>query len=150
MTKNRWRTLALSLTAILTSIVLVIATTASMTLAQITSVAQFSDVRPTDYYFQSLQKLVESYGCLVGYPDTTFRANRTITRGELAANLSSCLDRVNELFAASTAESVKREDLQMSIVPLQQQVESLRQTVESLRSGSASPSTQNMPINEQI
>jgi S-layer homology domain len=43
---------------------------------QVTSVSQLSDVKPTDWAFQALQSLVERYGCIAGYPDSTFRGNR--------------------------------------------------------------------------
>lgn len=80
-------------------------------LDQVTSVSQLSDVRPTDWAFQALQSLVERYGCIAGYPDRTYRGNRALTRYEFAAGLNACLDRVNELIAASTADLVKKEDL---------------------------------------
>ncbi|NJR50823.1 MAG: iron uptake porin [Leptolyngbyaceae cyanobacterium CSU_1_3] len=79
--------------------------------AQVTSVSQLSDVRPTDWAFQALQSLVERYGCIAGYPDRTYRGNRALTRYEFAAGLNACLDRVNELIAAATADLVKKEDL---------------------------------------
>ncbi len=78
---------------------------------QVTSVSQLSDVKPTDWAFQALQSLVERYGCIAGYPDKTYRGNRALTRFEFAAGLNACLDRVNELIAASTADLVKKEDL---------------------------------------
>ncbi|KAM3104395.1 iron uptake porin, partial [Phormidesmis sp. 146-33] len=78
---------------------------------QVTSVSQLSDVRPTDWAFQALQSLVERYGCIAGYPDKTYRGNRALTRFEFAAGLNACLDRVNELIAAATADLVKKEDL---------------------------------------
>ncbi|NDJ16338.1 iron uptake porin [Myxacorys almedinensis] len=78
---------------------------------QVTSVSQLSDVRPTDWAFQALQSLVERYGCIAGYPDRTYRGNRALTRYEFAAGLNACLDRVNELIAASTADLVRKEDL---------------------------------------
>ncbi|MBD2083141.1 iron uptake porin [Leptolyngbya sp. FACHB-17] len=80
-------------------------------LDQVTSVSQLSDVRPTDWAFQALQSLVERYGCIAGYPDRTYRGNRALTRFEFAAGLNACLNRVNELIAASTADLVKKEDL---------------------------------------
>lgn len=80
-------------------------------LAQVTSVSQLSDVQPTDWAFQALQSLVERYGCIVGYPDSTYRGNRALTRYEFAAGLNACLDRVNELIATATADIVTREDL---------------------------------------
>jgi hypothetical protein len=78
---------------------------------QVTSVSQLSDVRPTDWAFQALQSLVERYGCIVGYPDRTFRGNRALTRYEFAAGLNACMDRINELIAAATADLVRKEDL---------------------------------------
>ncbi|NDJ17207.1 iron uptake porin [Myxacorys almedinensis A] len=78
---------------------------------QVTSVSQLSDVQPTDWAFQALQSLVERYGCIAGYPDRTFRGNRAITRYEFAAGLNACLDRVNELIAAATADLVQKGDL---------------------------------------
>jgi len=79
--------------------------------SQVTSVSQFTDVRPTDWAFQALQSLVERYGCVVGYPDKTYRGNRAMTRYEFAAGLNACMDRVNELIAAATADLVRKEDL---------------------------------------
>lgn len=81
------------------------------TVTQVTSVSQFSDVKPTDWAFQALQSLVERYGCIVGYPDKTFRGNRALTRYEFAAGLNACINRINELIAASTADLVKKDDL---------------------------------------
>jgi hypothetical protein len=71
----------------------------SPTEAQVTSVTQLSDVKPTDWAFQALQSLVEKYGCIVGYPDSTFRGNRSATRFELAAALNACLDVISDRFA---------------------------------------------------
>jgi len=77
----------------------------------VTSVSQLSDVQPTDWAFQALQSLVERYGCIAGYPDGTYKGNRAMTRYEFAAGLNACLERVNELIAASVANLVTREDL---------------------------------------
>jgi hypothetical protein len=78
---------------------------------QVTAVSQLSDVKPTDWAFQALQSLVERYGCIAGYPDKTYRGSRALTRYEFAAGLNACLDRVNELIAASTGNLAKKEDL---------------------------------------
>ncbi|EKQ66853.1 carbohydrate-selective porin [Leptolyngbyaceae cyanobacterium JSC-12] len=80
---------------------------------QVTSVSQFSDVNPTDWAFQALQSLVERYGCIVGYPDKTYRGNRALTRYEFAAGLNACLDKIQELIAAATADFVRKEDLEV-------------------------------------
>ncbi|WP_414618780.1 iron uptake porin [Calothrix sp. CCY 0018] len=76
----------------------------SNNIGQVTSVSQFSDVQPTDWAFQALQSLVERYGCIAGYPNSTFRGNRALTRYEFAAGLNACLDRMNELIAIATEQ----------------------------------------------
>ncbi|MEH2074491.1 MAG: iron uptake porin, partial [Nostoc sp.] len=83
----------------------------SNSIDQVTSVSQFSDVQPTDWAFQALQSLVERYGCIAGYPNSTYRGNRALTRYEFAAGLNACLDRVNELIATATADLVSKQDL---------------------------------------
>lgn len=79
--------------------------------SQVTSVSELSDVQPTDWAFQALQSLVERYGCIAGYPNSTYRGNRALTRYEFAAGLNACLDRVNELIATATADLVTKQDL---------------------------------------
>jgi hypothetical protein len=84
---------------------------ASQAIEQVTSVSQLSDVQPTDWAFSALQSLVERYGCIAGYPNSTYRGNRAMTRYEFAAGLNACLDRVNELIATATADLVTKQDL---------------------------------------
>jgi hypothetical protein len=83
----------------------------SRSLGQVTSVSQLSDVQPTDWAFQALQSLVERYACIVGYPDSTFRGNRALSRYEFAAGLNACMTRIEELIAATTAPLATKEDL---------------------------------------
>jgi hypothetical protein len=78
---------------------------------QVTSVSQFKDIEPTDWAFQALQSLVERYACIAGYPNETFRGNRALSRYEFAAGLNACLDRINELIATSTSNTITKEDL---------------------------------------
>ena len=73
------------------------AVASSNSLDQVTSVTQFSDVYPTDWAYQALANLVETYGCVAGYPNGTFRGNRAMTRYEAAALLNACLDRITEV-----------------------------------------------------
>jgi BMFP domain-containing protein YqiC len=80
-------------------------------MAQVTSVSQLKDIQSTDWAFQALQSLVERYGCIVGFPDATYRGNRSISRYEFAAGVNACLERINELIITSTNDLVTREDL---------------------------------------
>jgi len=78
---------------------------------QVTSVSQLRDIQPTDWAFQALQSLVERYGCIAGYPDGTYRGNRTITRYEFAAGVNACLDKIQESISKQTDNLVKQNDL---------------------------------------
>ena len=70
---------------------------------QVTSITQFSDVRPTDWAYQALSNLIERYGCVAGYPNGTYKGGQAMTRYEAAALLNACLDRVSE-----TTDEIKR------------------------------------------
>jgi hypothetical protein len=84
-----------------------------MNQAQVTSVSEFVDVKPTDWAFLALQSLVERYGCIVGLPTNppTYQGRRATTRFEFAAGLNACLDRINELIAAAVEPLATKEDL---------------------------------------
>ncbi|NEO68827.1 iron uptake porin [Moorena sp. SIO3H5] len=79
---------------------------------QVTSVSQLRDVSPGDWAYEALRSLVERYGCIAGYPNRTFRGNRATTRYEFAAGLNACLNQIERLIAASTADFITREDLE--------------------------------------
>lgn len=64
-------------------------------IAQATTIRDFSDVYPTDWAYQALSELVETYGCVSGFGDGTFRGNQPMTRFQMAAVLGSCLDSIS-------------------------------------------------------
>ena len=80
-------------------------------LEQVTNVSQLRDVSPGDWAFEALRSLVERYGCIAGYPDGTYRGNRSLTRYEFAAGLNACLQQIERLISSRGEESVRREDL---------------------------------------
>ncbi len=65
-------------------------------LNQITRVDQFRDVSPQSWSYEALKNLVENYGCIVGYPDGTFRGDRSLSRNEFAAGLNACLTQIEK------------------------------------------------------
>jgi hypothetical protein len=77
---------------------------------QVTSVNQLRDVDPTAWAYEALRSLVERYGCIVGYPDRTFRGDRALTRWEFAAGLNACLNVMERLIQEGVA--VAQEDLE--------------------------------------
>ncbi|HEY9638498.1 MAG TPA: iron uptake porin [Coleofasciculaceae cyanobacterium] len=79
---------------------------------QVTNVTQLTDVRPTDWAYEALRSLVERYGCIVGYPDRTYRGNQALSRYEFAAGLNACLNQIERLIASSTADFVRKQDLE--------------------------------------
>jgi Carbohydrate-selective porin, OprB family/S-layer homology domain len=120
-------------------------------LAQVPSVSKLSDVQPTDWAFSALQNLVEKYGCIAGYPDSTFRGNRSLTRYEFAAGLSACLDSMNNMIAASTADLVTRDDLEIfrrlqeefaaELIPIRGRVDTLESHTSELEANQFSTTT---------
>jgi hypothetical protein len=82
----------------------------SLSQDQVTSVSQLRDVSPTDWAYEALRSLVERYGCIVGYPDRTFRGNRATSRYEFAAGLNACMQQMERLIESNTA--VLREDIE--------------------------------------
>nr|AAC33402.1 SomB [Synechococcus elongatus PCC 6301] len=112
--------------------------------AQVTSITQLSDVKPTDWAYQALQSLVERYGCIVGYPDRTYRGSRALTRYEFAAGLNACLDKVIE-FAASKEDldTLKKlmEEFQAELATLRGRVDSLEARVTELEATQFSTTT---------
>jgi hypothetical protein len=107
----------------------------SISIDQVTNVSQLSDVSPGDWAYEALRSLVERYGCIVGYPDGTFRGNRALTRYEFAAGLNACLNQIERLIATSTEGFVRREDLetlQRLIQEFQAELTALRGRVDNL------------------
>ena len=94
----------------------------------LTRVTQFSDVQPTDWAYTALQSLVERYGCVVGYPDGTFRGDRALTRYEFAAGLNACLDQ----FLAVIDDPVDLSQLQQLLAEFQTELNLLVADVDSL------------------
>jgi hypothetical protein len=78
--------------------------------AQVNSVSELRDVRSTDWAYQALRELTERYGCMVGYPDRTFRGDRALTRWEFAAGLNACLQQIERLVEQNV--SIRREDFE--------------------------------------
>ncbi|MFZ4640443.1 MAG: iron uptake porin [Nodosilinea sp.] len=117
-------------------------------LAQITSVSELTDVKPSDWAFQALQGLVQNYGCIQGYPDRTFRGDRSLTRYEFAAGLNSCLDVMAVLISQSAINpddlaAIRRlqEEFQAELATLRGRVDSLEAKTATLEAQQFSTTT---------
>ncbi len=80
-------------------------------LDQVNSVDEFSDVKPTDWAYESLKSLIERYNCVNSSANGKFDGDRSLTRYEFANDLNTCLDTITKLIAASTSNFIKKEDL---------------------------------------
>ncbi|MEL6350146.1 MAG: iron uptake porin [Cyanobacteria bacterium J06627_28] len=112
-------------------------------LAQVTSVSELSDVQPGDWAFTALQRLVEEYGCLEGYPDRTYRGNRALTRYEFAAGLNACLDVVIQLIDGSELAEIRRlqEEFAAELATIRGRVDGLEADVAELEANQFSTTT---------
>lgn len=106
--------------------------------SQVTSINQFSDVRPTDWAYQALVNLVEKYGCVAGYPNGTYKGGQAMTRFEAAALLNACLDRVTEV-----TDELQRlmEEFKTELATLRGRVDGLEAKVGKLESQQFSTTT---------
>lgn len=121
---------------------------------QINSVSELEDLLPTDWAYSALQGLAERYGCLLAYPDRTYRGNQALTRYEFATVVNACLEAIGKQIATSTLE-LNQEDLQAierlqaafnatdapEVASLRQQVDAIEERTELLRQRQFSPTT---------
>ncbi|MFM7579720.1 MAG: iron uptake porin, partial [Microcystaceae cyanobacterium] len=77
--------------------------------SEVPSVSSLRDVSPQDWAYEALKSLVTRYGCIVGYPNLTFRGDRALTRWEFAAGLNACQNTLERLLKENVA--VLQEDL---------------------------------------
>jgi len=121
----------------------------SVELAQITSVDELTDVLPTDWAYTALQNLVETYGCIEGYPNRTFRGNQPMTRYEFAAGLNACLDAIVAFLGTdggvpeSDLATIRRlqEEFAAELATLRGRVDALEAEVAELREQQFSTTT---------
>ncbi|MFH0702509.1 MAG: iron uptake porin [bacterium] len=77
----------------------------------ITSVDELSDVDQSNWAYNALKELVEKYNVIEGYPDKTFRGDRSTTRYELAAALNATIKAIGKEIARLGAEKADKKDL---------------------------------------
>lgn len=117
-------------------------------LAQVATVDELSDVFPSDWAYSALQNLVETYGCIEGYPNRTFRGNQALTRYEFAAGLNACLDVLASLLIdggvdEGTLATIQRlqQEFQAELATLRGRVDALEAETAELRAQQFSTTT---------
>lgn len=68
----------------------------------LTPVSELKDVSPDHWAYNAIQTLVEKYQVMEGFPDRTFRGNKTVTRYELAAALTKVMQRMDQVVKPGT------------------------------------------------
>lgn len=125
------------------------ATMDTMTMAQVTSVTQFSDVEPGDWAYEALSFLANSedaggLDCLEGYPDGSYRGNRSLSRFEFAAGLAACLDAIAgtnlDAEQITRVEALQRE-FAAELASLRGRVDALESQVDELEANQFSTTT---------
>jgi predicted porin/uncharacterized protein (UPF0335 family) len=97
--------------------------------------AQMRDVPPGHWAYQSIEQLVQ-LGILEGYPDGTFRPNRTMTRAEFAQAIARAYRNIDERLRAldrRISEIRPQDDQRVDTSALERQINELRAQIEELK-----------------
>lgn len=68
------------------------------------------EILPDNWRYQALMTLIKRYGCVVG---SEFSTHQALSRSQFAVGLNACIDRANEVIAATTSDGMKKEDVEM-------------------------------------
>ncbi|MFH1389299.1 MAG: S-layer homology domain-containing protein [Candidatus Margulisiibacteriota bacterium] len=76
----------------------------------------FKDLKPKDRGYDYVMKMVNDFKIIAGYPDGTFKAKKTVTRGEFVKIVSGAIDYLEKKYQVSLAansqvESISFKDL---------------------------------------
>jgi prefoldin subunit 5 len=97
--------------------------------------AQMRDVPPGHWAYQSIEQLVQ-LGIIEGYPDGTFRPNRTMTRAEFAQAIARAYRNIDERLRAldrRISEIRPQDGQQVDASALERQINELRAQIEELK-----------------
>lgn len=100
---------------------------------------QFSDVQPTNWAYQAILQLKESYGCAKGYPNGTFKPGQPTTRAELAALTNACLDEITTYVDSKDASlaSALRAEFSGELAALRAQQDKTAAQVQAIQTDAA-------------
>jgi multidrug efflux pump subunit AcrA (membrane-fusion protein) len=96
--------------------------------------AQMRDVPPGHWAYQSIEQLVQ-LGIIEGFPDGTFRPNRTMTRAEFAQAIARAYRNIDERLRAldRRISEIRPQDQQVDTSALERQINELRAQVQELQ-----------------
>jgi hypothetical protein len=101
--------------------------------------SQFKDVQPTNWAYQAILQLKETYGVAKGYPDGTFRAGQPATRAELAALVNATLDEITTYVDSKDASLAQalRAEFNSELAALRQQQDKTASQVAAIQTVAA-------------
>lgn len=85
--------------------------------AKIPVAIKFKDLKPADPAFPYVLKMVVSYEAIAGYPDGTFRGNKTISRAEFAKVLTKALDYLEKKYGLALGGSFSSGEVAFKDLP---------------------------------
>jgi hypothetical protein len=100
---------------------------------------QFKDVQPTNWAYQAILQLRDSYGCAKGFPDGTFRPGQPATRADLAALTNACLEDIQTYVDSKDAALAQalRAEFNAELAKLQSQQNKTAARVEAIEVAAA-------------
>lgn len=100
---------------------------------------QFKDVQPTNWAYQAILQLRDTYGCAKGFPDSTFRPGEPATREQLAALTNACLDSIQTYVDSKDAALAQalRAEFNAELAKLQAQQNKTAARVEAIEVATA-------------
>lgn len=90
-----------------------------------------ADIAPSHWSYTAVDNLVNTYGCLNGYPDGSFRGDQAISRDEFAAALNSCLNVLVE--ATEQGQGTALDEILADLHRLQTELGNLNSQVDRLQ-----------------
>lgn len=94
---------------------------------------RFFDVPPTQWAFTAVNALAEDYGCLLGYPDGTFRGDQFVTRYEFAGAMDACLNVLLEIIEDNPQSSADVDRVFNDLNDLRQELGTLTEEIETIQ-----------------
>ena len=120
-------------------------------LEPLTRVSDLRDVKPTDWAYDALKKLVNRFRCFAGYEDNTFKGDRNITRYELATALNICLQKIETIAIEKLPEYFTEEafvelekltkEFEQELIAVQTKTDNLEAKIAFLEEHNFSPTT---------
>lgn len=90
-----------------------------------------ADISPSHWAYPAVDNLVNTYGCLNGYPDGSFRGDQPISRNEFAAALNSCLNALVE--STEQGQGATLDEILADLNRLQAELGALNSDVDALQ-----------------